>query len=697
MQAPGSFDLATRNTYDALHRLKDSTDAKAGRTQFGYDGLDRTLQITDPRNLVTQYPRNGLGDATQLISPHTGTATHTYDAAGNLTTRTDSRGVKATYTWDALNRLTKTVYSQAGQKTSLTHSWTYDQTGSGYAYGIGRLTSTAHPAGSTQYSYNAQGQLLTDIQRVNSAAGGNAAQVAKTVSYGYDAGNLTSIVYPSGRKLTIAHADGQPSALSLAKDTTDAPIPLISQIQWQPFGPVQSWLWQMASGTQSHERVFDTSGRVVRYRLGGVIRDLRYDAADRISSYTHYNASSAASEPALDQGFSYDELGRLTGITTASASWSIGYDANGNRTSLSLTGTPSSYAVAATSNRLVSTSNPARGFAYDSAGNTTSDNHYTASYDTAGRMATLTKAKITSTYSYNGFGQRVRKFNSTGAASTVIFVYDQQGQLLGEYDSTGQALREYVWLGNVPVAVFTPDPANASNPPLIYYIHADHIDTPRVVVDKNNAVRWRWMSEPFGTAAAETNPSNLGAFTFNLRFPGQYLDQESGLHYNMARYYGSDLGRYTQFDPIGLRGGINGFAYVGGNPVSYTDPSGLTPVGVATGVGVRVIGGQAAAAAIGEAARRYGPAGMVAACVLAGVCTFNEEAKPDREQKPDGCPTGTRPVDRDKRLDREKIHGIKGQIGAGARDWVGISPDGRVWTNEGGVAVDNGPYTDYLP
>ena len=503
VQAPGSLDLATRNTYDALNRLKDSTDAKAGRTQFGYDGLDRTLQIIDPRNLVTQYPRNGLGDATQLISPDTGTATHTYDAAGNLTTRTDSRGVKATHTWDALHRLTKTVYSKSGQ-TSITHSWTYDQTGTGYAYGIGRLTSTAHPAGSTQYSYNAQGQLLTDIQRVNSAAGANPAQVAKTVSYGYDAGNLTSIVYPSGRKLSITYTDGQPSALSLSKDTSAAATPLISQIQWQPFGPVRGWLWQMASGTQPHERVFDTSGRVVRYRLGGVIRDLRYDAADRISSYTHYNASSAAGEPALDQGFSYDELGRLSGITTASASWSIGYDANGNRTSLSSNGTPSSYAVAPTSNRLVSTSNPARSCAYDNAGNTTSDNNYTASYDTAGRMATLTKAKITSTYSYNGFGQRVRKFNNTGAASTVIFVYDQQGQLLGEYDSTGKALREYVWLGNTPVVVFTPDPAKCDEPAAgLLYPHR-HIDTPRVIVDQNNNVRWRWMAEPFGTWAAET-------------------------------------------------------------------------------------------------------------------------------------------------------------------------------------------------
>ena len=483
--------------------------------------------------------------------------------------------MKATHTWDALNRLAQTVYSKSGQ-TSITHSWTYDQTGSGYAYGIGRLTSTAHPAGSTQYSYNPQGQLLTDIQRVNSAAGANPAQVAKTVSYGYDAGNLTSIVYPSGRKLTISYADGQPTALGLAKDTSAAATPLISQIQWQPFGPVRGWLWHMASGTQSHERVFDTSGRVVRYRLGGVIRDLRYDAADRISSYTHYNASSAAGEPALDQGFSYDELGRLTGITTASASWSIGYDANGNRTSLSLNGMPSSYAVAATSNRLVSTSNPARSFAYDNAGNTTSDNNYTASYDTAGRMATLTKAKITSTYSYNGFGQRVRKFNNTGAASTVIFVYDQQGQLLGEYDSTGKALREYVWLGNTPVAMFTPDPANASNPPLVYYVHADHIDTPRVVVDKNNVIRWRWMAEPFGVTAAETNTAGLGNVTFNLRFPGQYFDTESGLHYNHHRYADATTNRYTTVDPLGLGGGsLSPYVYVENNPLMYIDPYGL--------------------------------------------------------------------------------------------------------------------------
>jgi RHS repeat-associated protein len=96
------------------------------------------------------------------------------------------------------------------------------------------------------------------------------------------------------------------------------------------------------------------------------------------------------------------------------------------------------------------------------------------------------------------------------------------------------------------------------------------------VIDKNNVVRWRWMSEPFGTAAPETNPSGLGHFTFNLRFPGQYADQESGLFYNYFRYYSSEDGRYTQSDPIGLAAGsLSTYPYVHGNPLSYVDPHGL--------------------------------------------------------------------------------------------------------------------------
>lgn len=576
IQAPGvaGYNFATTNTYDTLNRLKDSTDAKSGKTQFGYNGREDLTQVTDPRNLVTQYPRNGLGDATSLVSPDTGTATHTYDAAGNLKTRTDSRGVLATYSYDVLNRLTGVVYSQSGQ-TSLSYGWAYDQTGAGYANGVGRLTSATHPAGSSQYTYDSQGRLLTDTQRVSAASGANAAQISSTVTYTYDtAGNLTSLTYPSGRKLVIGYTGGQPSSLGLAKDGSSAATSLVSQIQWEPFGGPRSWLWQMASGTQQHGWLYDGAGRLVRQNLGPNLRDISYDAADRIAGYKHYDATTGAAQTALDQSFTYDELGRLTGVVTAAASWSIGYDANGNRTSVTLNGTASTYTTASTSNRLTSITNPARSFGYDNAGNTTSDS-YTATYNLAGRMATLTKAGTTTTYSVDGFGRRVRKFDSSGSASTVVFVYDQQGQLLGEYNASGAAIREYVWLGNVPVAVFTPDPANAANPPLVYYVHTDHLATPRVVVDRSGNQRWNWMAEPFGTTAANNNPGGLGVFVFNLRFPGQYADAESGLFYNYFRDYDASVGRYAQSDPIGIAGGINTYAYVNGQPTRYADPLGL--------------------------------------------------------------------------------------------------------------------------
>jgi RHS repeat-associated protein len=158
----------------------------------------------------------------------------------------------------------------------------------------------------------------------------------------------------------------------------------------------------------------------------------------------------------------------------------------------------------------------------------------------------------------------------------VVFVYDQAGHLLGEYDRNGAALREYVWLRDTPMAMFTPDPANPAGEPLVYFIHSDHLNTPRVVVDRQNRVRWRWLAEPFGTSAPETNPSGLGVFTQNLRFPGQYADQESGLFYNYHRYYSAEGGRYTQGDPIGLAGGsVSTYAYVNGNPLSFVDPTGL--------------------------------------------------------------------------------------------------------------------------
>jgi RHS repeat-associated protein len=580
-QAPGAFgfDFRTTNAYDALNRLATSIDAQQGETRFTYDGLDRFERITDPRDLVTRYERNGLGDAGSLVSPDTGTAAQTYDAAGNLATRRDSRGALATYTYDALNRLTRVFHQLAGQPNQA-FLYSFDQVGSGYANGVGRLTRIDDPSGAARYLYDAQGRLIQSVQGVKASNGANTTTISRSVRYGHDpAGRLSTITYPSGRQLRISYRDGQFDALSLAAKSDTAAVPIISQIEWEPFGPVRSWQWHLASGMQLNEKVYDPWGRIVRYRLGDAVRDVTYDAADRIAGYTHYDAASGARRAELDQSFSHDELDRLTDITTSALNTSISYDANGNRTQITADGVTRNHIIDPASNRLNSISNPARTFGYDDAGNTTADTAgYSATYDASGRLAALTKAGVTTTYSHNALGQRVRKFSSTGADSTVIFVYGQNGLLLGEYGVNGAPLREYVWLNGTPVAMITPDPANATNPPLIYHIHTDHLDAPRVVTDRSSNRRWSWrQAVPFGNAMPDDNPDNLGVFVQPLRFPGQYADVESGLFYNHFRDYDPSTGRYVQSDPIGLRGGINTYAYVGGNPLSYTDASGLNP------------------------------------------------------------------------------------------------------------------------
>jgi type VI secretion system secreted protein VgrG len=101
------------------------------------------------------------------------------------------------------------------------------------------------------------------------------------------------------------------------------------------------------------------------------------------------------------------------------------------------------------------------------------------------------------------------------------------------------------------------------------------LNTPRTITNQAKQKRWEWNSDPFGTTAANENPAALGTFTFNLRFAGQYFDKETGLHYNYFRDYNPAIGRYVQSDPIGLRGGLNTFGYVEGNPANAVDPLGL--------------------------------------------------------------------------------------------------------------------------
>jgi|GEM_PF-3548001 len=115
----------------------------------------------------------------------------------------------------------------------------------------------------------------------------------------------------------------------------------------------------------------------------------------------------------------------------------------------------------------------------------------------------------------------------------------------------------------------------------LYYVHNDHLNTPQLLTDENQNVVWAVESQtPFGEVVVNEDPDGDGeSVVFNVRFPGQYFDEETGLSYNYFRTYDASLGRYVQSDPIGLRGGINTFSYVQGNPLGFMDPFGLFTLG----------------------------------------------------------------------------------------------------------------------
>ncbi len=241
----------------------------------------------------------------------------------------------------------------------------------------------------------------------------------------------------------------------------------------------------------------------------------------------------------------------------------------------------------------------------------------TYSYDVFGRLTTATdNTSVFVGYAYNGLGQRVQKTvksnvgcgggggnpmraggatgttmkgtttngtttkgsGATGSVappcnpwlvrSTMRYVYDDQGHLIGEYDSTGGESQETVWFDGQPVATVQNG--------VIYYIYADNLGTPRSIVRaSDNLEVWRWDSDPFGTTAPTSPNAAVLTLFYDLRFAGQVADQETGLFYNGMRDYNPRTGRYLEPDPIGLEGGLSRYSYVGGNPLSYTDPKGL--------------------------------------------------------------------------------------------------------------------------
>jgi YD repeat-containing protein len=305
------------------------------------------------------------------------------------------------------------------------------------------------------------------------------------VSYGYTDGDLTSLTTPSGQTVTYGCANGRVTSVTLNGSTT-----ILNNVLYEPFGAVRGWTW---GNSTLATRVHDLDGKPTNLDSAGA-STYAYDDAFRITGITDLDDSSRS------WTYGYDLLDRLNSAAKTGQTVGYTYDANGNR--LTQTGTQTAtYTISSSNNRITSiTGTPARTYSYDAAGHVSGDGSLTFGYSDEGRMSSVTSGGVTTSYLVNALGQRVKKSN---ASLTRLFVYDEAGHLLGEYDGAGTPVQETVWMGDTPVATLQPNGGGVS----LYYVHTDHLDTPRRISrPSDNAVLWRWDSDPFGTSAANEDP-----------------------------------------------------------------------------------------------------------------------------------------------------------------------------------------------
>ncbi|MEQ1931385.1 MAG: RHS repeat-associated core domain-containing protein [Parvularculaceae bacterium] len=595
LRSIGASGQTATYAHDRNDNTVSVTDPRSKLYAYGFDALDRVIRETDPdsavtnltrrsdgavsavedaKTLVTSYVRNAWGEVTQTTSPDTGVTSYVRDARGLVSSMTRATGITTTYTYDGAGRLLSESFSS---DPGATRTYTYDSTTPSGNRGVGRLASITDSSGVTTFAYDAHGNMTSTTR----AIGG----FNYSTSYAYaDGDKAVSLTYPSGRIVTWSY--GSSGNVTAIRMRANAGAPLedvltsVTHLAMTDSGSMgtegEGGLWTVKAGTFGNglqlAATYDQDGRLATLGAGAVqALTFGYDAASNVASMAD------GVTPSRSQIFQYDDLNRLTQAVGVYGTIGYAYDLVGNRTSKVSNATAETYAYPATSHRLSSVTGGAvnRSFGYAVSGQLASETKGGAAlsyvYNGAGRMVEAQNGGVAfAAYAYDAFGQRVAKSTTAaapGGASSVHFIHDEAGRLIAEHNGvTGAVMREYVWLGLQAVAYVD----HSSGAPVTYYVHTDQVMNPQKLTNAAGAVVWDRVYEPFGEEISVS-----GALTEPLRFPGQTADAETQFFQNWNRDYDPSLGRYIQSDPIGLLGGINTYAYVGGNPLSAVDPMGL--------------------------------------------------------------------------------------------------------------------------
>ena len=162
-------------------------------------------------------------------------------------------------------------------------------------------------------------------------------------------------------------------------------------------------------------------------------------------------------------------------------------------------------------------------------------------HDARGRLAQVTAAGGTTSFTINALGERITKSGPLTPGGTNVFHYDPTGKLIATSVAGQDNWTDILYLGNTPVAMLT----GAAATPAISILQADHLDTVVSIMNAAAVQVWRWDRDPYGAFVPNEDPDGDGNLVrFDLRFPGQFLDRETGLHYNYLRDCDPAIGRY---------------------------------------------------------------------------------------------------------------------------------------------------------